>query len=73
MHSTRPAPLESRLAGWVLRQDLIQDFSFRTVGLLLAIERGDSDIDAADARQLLQLALKACITAEILAGREVRP
>jgi hypothetical protein len=65
-----PYTLESRLAGWVLQHRLAQSFSFRSVSALLAIERGDADVDPIDAHRLLGLALEAVITAEVVAVRE---
>jgi hypothetical protein len=70
MSHPHPLTLESRLAGWVLQHATAQSFSFRSVTVLLAIERGDANVNPADAHRLLQVALQSCIEAEILAGRK---
>jgi hypothetical protein len=72
MPDTSPTALESR-ARWLLQHHLAQDFSFRTVSALLAIERGDAAVNSVDASRLLHAATQAVVTAEILAGREARP
>jgi hypothetical protein len=66
-------PLEQRLTGWVLQHPVTQQLSFRTVQTLLAIERGDADLDEAAVRRVLRLALQACITADVLATRASAP
>jgi hypothetical protein len=43
--------------------------SFRTVQTLLAIERGDADLDEAVVRRVLRLALQACITHDLMEAR----
>jgi hypothetical protein len=72
MPNTSPTSLENR-ARWLLQQRLAQDFSFRTVSALLAIERGDAAVDPADASRLLHAATQAVVTAEVIALREGRP
>jgi hypothetical protein len=60
------------LADWCLQHRLCQSFPHLAVELLRAAERGDADVDEASARRLLQVALQARLTAEIVVGREAR-
>ena len=72
IYDTSHTSLESR-ARWLLQHHLAQDFSFRTVSALLAIERGDAAVDPADASRLLHAATQAVVTAAVIAMREARP
>jgi hypothetical protein len=63
-------PLEQRLAAQLLQHPVAQQFSWRTVNLLLAVERGDADLDDATVRQLLRAALTAVITSEVMSARQ---
>lgn len=63
----------ARAAAQVLDHPIAQQFPYRAVELLRAIERGDADVEPAGGDRLLQLAMQACITSEIVASREARP
>jgi hypothetical protein len=62
-------PLDQRLSRQILDHPLTQHFTFRSVQTLLAIERGDADLDEAVVRRVLRLALQACITADVMEAR----
>jgi uncharacterized membrane protein YhhN len=56
----------------LLPHRLTQQLSFRTVQTLLAIARQSPAIEPEDARRIVQAALQACITADLLTLREGR-
>ena len=62
----------ARAAELVLGHRLSQDFSFRATSALIDISRGSTVIAPDDAELLVHMALRAVVTAEVMAGREVK-
>jgi hypothetical protein len=70
MQSLSKPDRAERLADLVLQHRLAQRFSFQATAALIDSARGSTDIDPDAADQVVQKALEAVVTAEILATRQ---
>ncbi|HEX5999989.1 MAG TPA: hypothetical protein VFZ16_11445 [Hyphomicrobiaceae bacterium] len=62
----------ARIAEHILGHPVAQRLPWHAIEALLAVARGDADVDPTDAERLVHCALAVCITSEILSAREAR-